>query len=74
MPSVAQNLTDCKMSIKKTMIVGRPKMAFKKKKVTWSFSIDKELLALMRRKAAHGKIAAWARARLWEAVNDRSAR
>lgn len=59
------------MSIQKTMMVGRPKIDPRKKRVTWSFSIDQELLALMRRKAVHGKIAAWARAALWAAVNDR---
>jgi hypothetical protein len=57
------------MSITKTVTVGRPKLPKNQKKVTWSFSIDQQLLTLMRGKAKHGKIAAWARAILWEAVN-----
>lgn len=57
------------MSIQKTMMVGRPKIDPLQKKVTWSFSIDQQLLKIIKEKAKHGKVAAWMNAALWDAVN-----
>jgi hypothetical protein len=57
------------MSVIKMMKVGRPKLAADRKKISWSLSIDQQLLVLIKQKAKHGKAAAWANAKLWEAVN-----
>lgn len=57
------------MSVIKTMKVGRPKLPIERKKISWSLSIDRQLLMIIKQKARHGKAAAWANKALWEAVN-----
>jgi hypothetical protein len=57
------------MSVLKMVKIGRPKIAGGKKKITFPHSIDPQLLKLIRKRAKHGKVAAWMNAVLWEAVN-----
>jgi hypothetical protein len=57
------------MSVLKMVKIGRPKLPFGRRKITWQLTIEPELLAAIRAKSKHGKIAAWVRAALWEAIN-----
>jgi hypothetical protein len=57
------------MSVIKTMKVGRPKLETGRKKVTWAFTIEPELLKAMQSRAKHGKVAAWARQAIREALS-----
>jgi hypothetical protein len=56
------------MSITKTITVGRPKLAEGRKKVTWSLTIEPELLSAIQKRSKHGKTAAWVRQAIREAL------
>ena len=57
------------MSVKKTMLVGRPKIPANRKKVTFPLSIDPRMLAQIRKRAKHGKVAQWINIAIYEALH-----
>lgn len=56
------------MTITKPTVVGRPRLAPGRKKVTYAFTVDPSTLSAMRARAKHGNISSWLRNVIREAL------
>jgi hypothetical protein len=56
------------MSATKPTVVGRPRLAPGRKKVTYAFTIDPSTLSAIRIRAKHGNISSWIRNVIREAL------